>query len=382
MFGCPRNRGNITQCVTGASRNNEGKLHLGFVYGNDPSLATAKLMTRSALSFRRIIRRWIGEEVNRIPVSTPFYYQVARDGQLTTDKCQAYFSQVHRLCLEHVDVHGLDYFGKDLRAGPAQVSNPDEIGLSASAGDVFSTSEIAIDPEHLAKALDARVRAEARIGLHLECEVHRVRRLDRGFEVTFRQSGEFVRERYDCVVNALWDGRLRIDEQLGLLPTRPWLFRYKELVRIESDGAADVPSVTIIQGPYGDVVNYGDGQIYMSWYPAGLRATTDDVMPASAADVVRNRNPESIKVAMRAALAQFAPLLECVASSEIKNGRIGGGWIFGWGESGIEDRTSGLHKRFDVGPQHADGYISVDAGKLTSAPLFALAVADMIAPHV
>src|SRR6187549_2139617 len=65
-------------CLTGASREHEGKLHLGFVYGNDPSLATAKLMVRGALSFEPIVRQWLGSELDRIPISRPFFYAVAR----------------------------------------------------------------------------------------------------------------------------------------------------------------------------------------------------------------------------------------------------------------------------------------------------------------
>ena len=43
--------------VTAASRNNEGKVHLGFVYAADPTLRTARLMMRGAFAFAPTLRR-------------------------------------------------------------------------------------------------------------------------------------------------------------------------------------------------------------------------------------------------------------------------------------------------------------------------------------
>ncbi len=37
--------------LTRASRNNEGKVHLGLVYAKDPSLATARAMIHGAIHF-------------------------------------------------------------------------------------------------------------------------------------------------------------------------------------------------------------------------------------------------------------------------------------------------------------------------------------------
>ena len=62
-----------------ASLRNEGKIHLGLIYANDPTLATARLQLRAALRFRPLLERWLGTRVARIGVSTPFDYLMARD---------------------------------------------------------------------------------------------------------------------------------------------------------------------------------------------------------------------------------------------------------------------------------------------------------------
>ena len=54
--------------MTGASLHNEGKLHLGFVYANDPLKATHGLMLRGSLAFSRIIERLTGMETSSLVV--------------------------------------------------------------------------------------------------------------------------------------------------------------------------------------------------------------------------------------------------------------------------------------------------------------------------
>ena len=57
---------------------------------------------------------------------------------------------------------------------------------------------------------------------------------------------------------------------------------------------------------------------------------------------------------------------------------VAAGVIFSWGATDIDDLQSELHQRHDIGPEFHDGYVTVNTGKLTSAPLFARAVRDMV----
>ena len=81
------------------------------------------------------------------------------------------------------------------------------------------------------------------------------------------------RDRFDHVVNALWDGRLGLNEALGFRANRPWLHRLKYGVSFRLPGdVRPPPSVTFVLGPFGEVVTYGDGFIYLTWYPECLQA--------------------------------------------------------------------------------------------------------------
>ena len=61
--------------------------------------------------------------------------------------------------------------------------------------------------------------------------------------------------------------------------------------------------------------------------------------------------------------------------------RADAGVICAHGTTNIDDPSSGLHGRARVGVRSDDGYHSVDPGKLTTAPLFALAVAEAVRAH-
>ena len=63
-----------------ASLINEGKIHLGFVYANDPSRRTADLMLDGALAFGPLVERWLGPMFDWRRVSArPFAYVILHD---------------------------------------------------------------------------------------------------------------------------------------------------------------------------------------------------------------------------------------------------------------------------------------------------------------
>lgn len=51
--------------------------------------------------------------------------------------------------------------------------------------------------------------------------------------------------------------------------------------------------------------------------------------------------------------------------------QVDAGVIFAWGSTDIDEADSELHQRHDIGLLHHDGYVSMNTGKLTTAPLFA-----------
>jgi len=87
-----------------------------------------------------------------------------------------------------------------------------------------------------------------------------------------RDGGGEGRERFDQVVNALWNGRLALNEAVGLKTGRAWIHRLKYGVSFRYPKSATRPrSATFILGPFGEVVNYRDGLTHLTWYPTCLR---------------------------------------------------------------------------------------------------------------
>ena len=82
--------------ITRAGSQNEGKLHLGFLYAKDPSLRTVDRLAAGALRFLPLIRRWAGAETARIRYSTPYIYAVPADSMLAPEAIHQHFSRVER----------------------------------------------------------------------------------------------------------------------------------------------------------------------------------------------------------------------------------------------------------------------------------------------
>lgn len=367
--------------LTRTSARNEGKLHLGFVYANDPTRATARTMVAGATTFAPLLRRWIGDAVDEIPVSSPFLYAVHRESLLGVGEIARHFEHCRELILEACDGVVPDYFGSDCRAACVRLADR-ELDAFLDGSQItaaFQTPEIGIDSRVLAELLRARLVEHERINFRPGTRVHAV---EPGPDRVTVESGN-GRSRgsrtYDHVVNALWDGRLAVDRSAGIAPDRRWLYRLKYYARVVApDSAAAIPSVTVVLGAYGDIVVYSNGAVYLSWYPAGMRATSAELEPpAWPLDP-----PEPLRTELRAAthdgLAGIVPAVVRLADEPPDAYEVGAGIIFAWGETDIDDRGSELHERHAIGPVSRDRYHTVDTGKLTMAPLFGKTVADRI----
>ena len=364
------------QCMAEASALNEGKIHLGFVYAADETLATARLMLQGALSFERLIRFWCGNEVDQLPVSHPFYYAVHPDSLLTPDAFAQYANRVTFLVRELSRTMPVTYFGRDPGEAIERVSPQCFPGQSnAKITAAFRTSEIALDPLFLADL----VRNSLATMSSIRCLTGRtVTRLDaRTDEIRLTSEGGGTREleSYDFVVNAAWAGRLPLDVQLGLHPERPSSFRFKYFLRGKLGVDVQAPSATIVLGPFGDVVNYGNGTVYLSWYPIGLRQWSFDQEPPKLSRALAGNE----RVAMKRGILDGLSLpLPFVSRFAISSEEVTGAWIFAEGTTDIHDRRSALHKRSNVGVRRLGRYVTVDTGKLTLAPLFARQVTEML----
>jgi glycine/D-amino acid oxidase-like deaminating enzyme len=360
----------------GASRHSEGKIHLGFVYAADESLRTARLMAHGAAAFAPALRRWIGDGMERLVISTPFNYVVHRRSMRPPEELEAVYRRITAIVRDAFA--GGPYFGgadptrlRRLDPGEAAAYGPD-------AAAVFETGEIAIEPDVLADELVAAVHRHERIRTATDTTVLSADRAARRLSVV-NGAGEQETEPFDHIVNCAWEGRLALDASAGLPQPDPWSFRMKYFGRVDRpDGADPPPSTTIVLGSFGDVVDFGDGRTYLSWYPVGRRGWSSDLSPPSWPTTVAEEDARDIITGIGEGLAGVVPAAGRLVADHPDHARVRGGVIYALGDTDISDARSVLHQRHRVGPSSHATYHTVDTGKLTLAPLFALDVADRI----
>lgn len=186
---------------------------------------------------------------------------------------------------------------------------------------------------------------------------------------------------FRSVVNALWANRLVVDARRGLAPNRPFYNRLKLGLNLWlGDRDLGAPTTTYVLGPYGDIVRFPSGRCYLSWYPAGMFETSETLESIDWRAKLASVNQAKIANDTVVALQRLTPGLDTPIDDPEVRAKVEGGAIFAWGESDIDDPDSELHQRFEVGPHGHGGYVSIDTGKLTTAPLFCLQAADRIAP--
>jgi len=212
---------------------------------------------------------------------------------------------------------------------------------------------------------------------------HRIRAVARagaGFRV--EGDGEAGPWRIDAaqVVNATWERRLALDTQVGLAAPSQVLHRLKYRVMARVPAALQAgPSVSMVLGRHGDVVIRGAGDAFLSWYPVGLQGWSEAPEPPRAwdtactgasPDVERDRIATGIVTAID---RWYRGMGACQPVA------VDAGAIVAIGRSDVDDPASGLHDRSRIGVTSSDGWHSVDPGKLTTAPWFAIVAADRVA---
>jgi hypothetical protein len=362
---------------------NEGKIHLGYMYAGDPSLTTARTMMQGALAFVPFLRRHLGSCLPALEISAPTTYVVHRESQHSADEVSAYFSEVHDCLLQAASGREFDYFGIDLGEAPRALLKDEWKSLFCTDKIVaaFNTPEVAINPVQLAGAVERCILDHPRIEVHLGRNVLGVKADGRAVRVMSRdREGVCSAEACDHVVNALWDGRLAIDQTLGLMPKQPWLHRLKYGVTFTLPAwIQSPPSMTIISGPFGEMVSYHDRFTYLTWYPEGLQGISREVTPPDWQTYPGEPLRSKIAKGTIAAISGIVPSLAPLNSAELADFRVKGGVIVAWGQTDIYDPTSELHRRHEIGITSVGNYHSIDPGKLTMAPYFAEKCAERIA---
>ena len=361
----------------GAATANEGKIHLGYVYASDASLATARTLLTGALTFAPLIQRYIEADV--LPASRQFAYAVHRDSQVRVADYESYLDATHGLA---ATAPGRDsYFGVDLNVGPRRLTQTElECRFdTAYIQAAFATPEIAIDPIVIMEEMRRRIAQDPRIDVRYNHKITAVKDDDDGVRVcsVINDFDEVKSDAFSCVVNTLWDGRLAIDATRGIHPHRKWIHRLKHGIRFRQTEAVEIPSVTVVLGPFGDLVAYGNGSFYLSWYPVCMTAKSHALAPP----VWRAEPDEPLRSGIiTKSLAAMGAIIPRLRGLCPKNISVKAGAIVAWGATDIDDCTSELHRRHEIGLHSRGRYHSINSGKLTMVPYFAKACADRILP--
>lgn len=367
------------QAVSQASFVNEGKIHLGFIYAKDGQMRTAARMIEGALEFEDDLRRWIPFRAADV-VSTPFHYCVHRGSLMEAGDLAKHYERCGELYRARAEATGRDYLGlgSGSRAARLPPGEAEQVVDPRYFSAVFRTTEYAVDPRRVAAALREAVAAEPRIHLHLRHRVTSVREERGGYRLVVEHDGVRFEERFSDVVNASWYERLPLDRPLGIVPPRAWSHRYKFGNRVRIPLSAEqLPSCTIVQGPFGDIVNFGPEGLFLSWYPVGRTILSTDETPP---DLDRAYSPEERHDVFRRSLAELRRRCERLACLPIEREQVdpAGGFIYALGTSDVDDGDSELHNRYEVGIQSVGRYHSLDTGKYTLVPYWGRRMADRV----
>ncbi|GAA1465547.1 NAD(P)/FAD-dependent oxidoreductase [Microbacterium thalassium] len=347
-----------------ASRFNEGKIHLGYLYGADPSLRTARHILPGGLAFAPIMSELLDADLAPHATGGDDVYLIDRDSVVDAPAVGDHFDRVSALVREQPDAHRYLVDVSGARATPLSAA---ELSAIASPRVVagYRVPERSVDTGWVADRLAERVLSDDAIAFVPGVTVSGVDVDPDGAEVTVRGEPGFG-EGYDVVVNALWGGRLAVDREAGLELPPTWTHRVRWSLFVRTREPVDAPSAIVAIGPFGDVKNYDGRSFYLSWYPAGL------VAQGSAVELAEPELPtaaarESFIADVRAGLETALPWIDDVfaAAEEI---RIGGGHVFAEGTGSLADPASGLHRRDRYGVSRRGAYWSVDTGKYSTAP--------------
>lgn len=365
--------------LLGASLHGEGKIHLGYVYGNEPGRNTAAKMVEGALAFAPLVDQWVPKPIDWHAISSePFLYAVLADTMVSPERLADHYEWVDDAIEEQIG-QGARYMGRRVFTRAHRLAEPQRAGMVGDVVATFQTNEIAVDPERLRVALLEALQAEG-IDFYPHSRVMGVSRTSEGFAVEVsHDAGTATTWHVDAVVNCLWDSRLAIDATLGIHPARPCIYRLKYVVNARLDLPPVRPlTTTFVLGPFGDVVWRGDGRVYLSWYPACMVDLSTDLHPP-ASWYARLNDPDymgSLAEITAATVHALSHRIEALRDVRVES--VSGGVIVAWGENDIDHPASELHRRHAIGVHAYDGYLSVDTGKLTTAPLFAQAVVDVL----
>ena len=145
--------------MSGASRWNEGKIHLGFLYAGDPSLATARKLLPGGLAFRRIVEELVGRSIEPAISRADDIFLAHRNSVASAEAMGTYFANVGELIRESGS--GKNYLADLTDARIGRLSSA-ELSASTDSPDIvagFAVPERSVQTHMLAEWFTAAIAA-------------------------------------------------------------------------------------------------------------------------------------------------------------------------------------------------------------------------------
>jgi hypothetical protein len=359
------------QPLTGASRWNEGKIHLGYLYSADPSLATARHVLPGSLCFKPLVERLVGCSITAATSQNDDLFLCHRDSVVSPQDMYRYFDQVSLMLREHPCAQ--DYL-VDARQSRVQRLTQTQLSQLTDHPDIvagFSVPERSVSTRWLADRYIEAMLAERHIEIRCGLRIQSVRRPASGgdhgpWRVVTQQDEHGP---YDIVINALWEGRCAIDLTVGLPPPSRASNRYRLALFIRTSKPVHHPCVLIATGPFGDIKNYNNRDFYLSWYPTGLRIDSQTAMPPPTPLLTSDQEASVVNEMLEQLCAQVPGVADVVAATETR--LLRGGWVFAAAQGVLSDPNASLHQRASFGVTQLGSYYSIDTGKYSTAPWLA-----------
>jgi len=363
--------------LEGASRWNEGKIHLGFLYAGDQTLNTATRLIPGGLAFADLVAQLIGRSVDGLSTEDDVFL-VHRDSVVDVHTYAAYADRMTALLRHAAARHRTSRYLTDVTA-PVHRLSSSALAAAAASDDVvagFRVPERSVSTVAIADLLRQVIVDEPKIELHLGTWITGVRRRDDGrLDVVTGGANAGALAEFDVVVNALWEGRPAVDATLGIAPPAPWSHRFRAGVFGHAADTA-LESAVLCTGPFGDVKRYRDGRVYLSWYNCGLLAEGTEIEPPRRAATLTPERSARVLHGTLDALSTFFPAAAGLPRDTLE---VRGGWVYAIGQGSLADRTSTLHQRDKFNMTIDHGYISVDTAKYSVAPWLAARIARIVA---
>jgi hypothetical protein len=361
--------------LRGASRWNEGKIHLGYLYGADTSLQTARQLIPGGLAFAPLMGDLIEQSLEEHMTQSDDVFLIHHDSVVGAEQAQYYYQRVSELIRESAGAR--DYL-VDVRHASVRPVNPHDLQSIVNpdlARSGFYVPERSVQTSWIADQLCAALSVQPSIHYRMRTQVIGATPVG-AIAGPWRVRTPDQEQLYDYVVNALWHGRVDIDRSAGVAPPTEWSHRYRLSLFVRTWKPVERSSAVLAVGPFGDIKNYNGRDFYLSWYPAGLvyevENTSPDLhLPGTLLDV--KEKITAIRRGLTSAFCGIDAILECAETIE-----AAGGYVFAQGRGCLASPTSTLHRRDRFGVTRRGHYFSIDTGKYSLAPWLAESLAREI----